>query len=43
MVFGLMIGFIGLFDTARDYILRTLLHEHTRTIVHSQVLIAVAW
>jgi hypothetical protein len=34
--FGLMIGFIGLFDTARDYNLQfTVMHIHT--IVHSRV------
>jgi hypothetical protein len=36
--FGLMIGFIGLFDRARDYILQfTVTYTHTHTSVHSQV------
>jgi hypothetical protein len=35
-VFGLVIGFIGLFDTARDYTLQyTVTHTHTN--VHSHV------
>jgi hypothetical protein len=35
-VFGLMIGVIGLFDTARDYILQyTVTHAHTHTHTHT--------
>jgi hypothetical protein len=43
MDFGLMIAFIGHFDTASDYALHfTIAHTHTHT-VHSHVYIAVAW
>jgi hypothetical protein len=38
--FGLVIGFIGLFDRARDYTLQfsvTHTHTHTHTSVHSHV------
>jgi hypothetical protein len=38
--FGLMIRFIGLFDTARD---NTLLFTITHTSVHSHSSVAVAW
>jgi hypothetical protein len=34
--FGLMIGFTGLFDTARDYMLQFTI-THTGTSVHSDV------
>jgi hypothetical protein len=40
MGFGLMTGFIGLFDAARDYVLQfTIKH----TSVHTHVFTAVAW
>jgi hypothetical protein len=35
--FGLMTGFIGLFDTARDYTLQ-FLHTHTRARTHARTL-----
>jgi hypothetical protein len=35
-----MIGFVGLFDTARDYILQ---YSYTHTNVLSHVFTAVAW
>jgi hypothetical protein len=36
--FGLMIGFIGFFDTARDYHLQfTIRNTHTRIDVHSYI------
>jgi hypothetical protein len=34
--FGLVIGFNGLFDTARDYILQF-------TVIHTHVFTAVTW
>jgi hypothetical protein len=42
--FGLIIEFIGLFDTARNYTSQfTVTHTHTHTSVHSHVFTAVAW
>jgi hypothetical protein len=38
--FGLMIGFTGLFDMARDYTLQSTV---THTSVHIHVFTAVAW
>jgi hypothetical protein len=42
--FGLMIGFIGLSDTPRDYNLHSFLHTHTHThtLMFSHVFTAVA-
>jgi hypothetical protein len=37
-----MIGFIGLFDTARDYALQVTT-THTRASVNSHFFTAVAW
>jgi hypothetical protein len=44
--FELMIRFIGLFDTARDYTLQftvTHTHTHTHTNVHSHIFTTAAW
>jgi hypothetical protein len=44
MGFGLLIRFIELFDTVRDYILQfTVTNTHTHTRFHSHVFTAVAW
>jgi hypothetical protein len=40
MGFGLMTGFIGLFDTARYYTLQVTI---THTLVSSHIFTAVAW
>jgi hypothetical protein len=41
--FGLMTGFIELFDTARDYTLQLTITHTQHTSVHSHFFTAVAW
>jgi hypothetical protein len=44
MSFGLMIGFIGLFDVALDYTIYYPLHTHTHTHTHtSSLAVALQW